>query len=730
MRILVLMGLIIAAILFLLLGLSVLSRDKTKRSNTMFLMMCLSDGLWCAGIAAFLYTQDLSQAAGYANLYYAAALGIAISSATFSHYWTSPKPPVSRIIGLGVIFAAYCLTVVIYPRFILEQVFISGDTKAVSFNVVGQIIYSLIFGSVFLGSISRLVRSLKNMQRVRRSQTQFIIVGLISAGTVGIIFNLIMPWFGLYGQIWVGPLFSMLFVGFVSFAIARHKLFDFRRTVARATAYLITLSTLALIYVLVLFLLTGSLFRGQNLTVGQRLFFITFSLFAAMSFQSLKHFFDKITNRFFYRDAYEPGILLDRLNSELIADIELEVLLRRTCEVIQASFKTENCLVITRETDNAPLRVFSTSRTALSQSDLEFLGSELLKYGRRLMIVDDIPSTHMRLRSVLSDNDIAVIAPVVPGTVHHKHALAYLVLGPKKSGNMYGKEDIQLIEIISDELVIAIQNALRFEEIQGFAATLQAKVNEATAELKAANRKLKEIDETKDEFISMASHQLRTPLTSVKGYLSMVLEGDAGKLTEEQRKYLNQSFLSSQRMVNLISDLLNVSRLKTGKFVIESHPSNLAEVIEGEIGQLREVATGHDLELKYDKPSDFPTLMLDETKVRQVIMNFIDNAIYYTPKGGHIEVQLANKEQTVEFTVKDNGIGVPKHEQHNLFNKFYRAGNAQKARPDGTGLGLFMAKKVIIAQGGSLIFTSQEGKGSTFGFTLPKAKLLPASQTP
>jgi signal transduction histidine kinase len=229
----------------------------------------------------------------------------------------------------------------------------------------------------------------------------------------------------------------------------------------------------------------------------------------------------------------------------------------------------------------------------------------------------------------------------------------------------------------------------------------------------------------------MASHQLRTPLTSVKGYLSMILEGDAGKVTGTQKEMLGQAFFSSQRMVYLIADLLNVSRLKTGKFVIERAPVNLATVVEQELSQLEETAKSRQLTLSYDKPKEFPSLMLDETKTRQVIMNFVDNAIYYTPAGGHITVQLVDNPSTVELRVVDNGIGVPKHEQPHLFTKFYRAGNARKARPDGTGLGLFMAKKVVAAQGGSIIFDSQDGKGSTFGFIFSKSKLAaPAPVTP
>ncbi len=179
----------------------------------------------------------------------------------------------------------------------------------------------------------------------------------------------------------------------------------------------------------------------------------------------------------------------------------------------------------------------------------------------------------------------------------------------------------------------------------------------------------------------------------------------------------------------MIADLLNVSRLRTGKFIIEATPTSLPEVIEGEMEQLRETAEAKGLSLSFDKPADFPVLNLDETKTRQVIMNFIDNAIYYTPQGGRIKVELEAKPKTVEFRVVDNGLGVPRAEQRHLFNKFYRAENARRARPDGTGLGLFMAKKVVVAQGGAIIFKSTEGKGSTFGFTFPRSAVEAAKKT-
>ena len=376
-----------------------------------------------------------------------------------------------------------------------------------------------------------------------------------------------------------------------------------------------------------------------------------------------------------------------------------------------------------RKTAYVDERIIGVAATMLSAEDRVRVDESLQHSHDRVIVADDVQESNPDLYDVMRKYNIAVIARLVTNIQYDAIGLGYLVLGDKRSGNPYSKKDVDVIRIVATELVIAIQNALRFEEIENFNVTLQEKVDDATKRLKRANEKLKTMDETKDEFISMASHQLRTPLTSVKGYVSMVLEGDAGPLNEMQTKLLEQSFVSSQRMVFLIADLLNLSRLKTGKFVIDAKPTNLAEVVQGEIEQLKDTAKGRNLSLDYQKPADFPELMLDETKIRQVIMNFVDNAIYYTPSGGKITINLKETKTAVEFTVVDNGIGIPPAEQHHLFNKFFRAKNAQKARPDGTGLGLFMAKKVIVAQGGALVFKSTVGKGSTFGFSFSKQKL-------
>jgi signal transduction histidine kinase len=319
-------------------------------------------------------------------------------------------------------------------------------------------------------------------------------------------------------------------------------------------------------------------------------------------------------------------------------------------------------------------------------------------------LFDDGDTTMKVLTKQLNTHTICLVKLLA-----RRKLVGVLVVGVITSVTSLNLTDLEYLGRIGEAAGVAMDNKLLFEENQ-----------KVLKQLQRSNAKLKALDETKDEFISMASHQLRTPLTSVKGYVSMVIEGDAGKLNEKQKKLLDQAFISSQRMVYLIADLLNVSRLHSGKFIIERKPTQLADVIEGELSQLRETAKARNIKLVYVKPKNFPELMLDETKTRQVVMNFADNAIYYTPSGGTIHVELKDKGTNIEYAVIDNGIGVPKSAQHHLFTKFYRADNARQTRPDGTGLGLFMAKKVVIAQGGAIIFKSEEGKGSTFGFTFPK----------
>ena len=531
--------------------------------------------------------------------------------------------------------------------------------------------------------------------------------------------NFIIPTvFGWFLLTQVGIFATLIFEGAMLYVIAKHRLFDIKFVVVRALGYLLAVATLVGLYsVVIIAILRYAL--NLKMEIWQEAVLLIGVALAGVLFQPLRAFFNKLTAKIFFRDAYDPQALYDRLNRLLVSSLDIEYLLRHSAEIITDTLRPEYCNVLLDDANGG--RLFGSKHEKFESFDIEKAKRNTARVRQKVIVTDYLDkSSEQELKNELINNNIAVLVKLSQKAHEAADLKGYILLGAKKTGTPYNQDDERTLEAVSNELVLAIQNALHFEEIQQFNITLQQRVEEATRKLKVTNEKLKRMDETKDEFISMASHQLRTPLTSVKGYVSMVLDGDVGPINEQQRELLNQSFSSSQRMANLISDLLNLSRINTGKFVIEEAPVYLPKVIETELGQLREMAQAKNVELVLDMPPTFPTLMLDENKMHQVVMNLIDNAIYYTPSGGKVTVQLTETPTAVEFRVIDTGIGVPKEAQHHLFGKMFRAENAQRARPDGTGLGLFLVKKVIVSQNGAVIFDSVEGKGSTFGFHFNK----------
>lgn len=724
------MGVMLAVILVaitcmvnLSLGLLVVLRNPARNVGISFFLVSLFVSMWAI---SNLLTGAPDVGLGVNSLFNRIAFLAAFLAVAASLWFSAifPRPThrsgrfVTLLIVLGTVVAFLSVT-----SLVAGEVSLSGE--GLHFTVGPLLPFYIATIALFLALlVTNLVQAYRKTHGQVQLQAMLILIAFAFPIVLGLVSNAILP---VITSDWqsanIGPAFTVIMVGLISFAIIRHHLFDIRLALARSFAYVLSVGAIAALYIIIAFSIS-TIFLGGRVSVVQEIFFAIFSGLVALMFQPIKKLFDKASNKLFYRDAYDAQSFVDQLNRSLVSYTDLDRLLIETSTIIRDNFKAEFCLFHMADPSNKgqSLTIGSDNRS-FSLDDMTVSSGGLPRSRDKVIVADGLTPEYSRLKRTLESKNVALMVHL-SSRQGSSDSFGYLVVGNKKSGNPYNQQDVQMLNILANGLVIALQNAFRFEEIQTFNLTLKQKVDNATKELRKTNDRLRLLDQTKDDFISMASHQLRTPLTSVRGYVSMVLDGDGGPINETQRKLLTQSFLSSQRMVYLISDLLNVSRLKTGKFLIEPVESDMAKVIAEEVDQLAETVKGRNLVLTYHKPDNFPMLMLDETKMRQVIMNFIDNAIYYTSSGGHIDVRLVEKPESIEFTVVDDGIGVPREEQHHLFGKFYRAHNAKSARPDGTGLGLFMAKKVVIAQGGATIFRSTEGKGSTFGFTFPKAKVL------
>ncbi len=704
-----------------LLGLVVYTKNPKSTTNRLFIIMIGTFILWSIVNYYSLHPILFSQLIWVRLVLFTAAPLCLMVYLTFTVFPSQSFEGSKTLRLLAIVYTLIVMSLTLTPL-VFSSIVVKNGSASPTVEP-GIAFFVLLVAGMLGGGIWNLINKYRHSTGNTKLQLRFVLVGI--AGTFGLIFitNLLLViLFKNTSFIAYGSFFTLIFTGALGYAIVKHRLFDIRRAATRGLAYLFTISSLALAYAFTAFSITSVILNGNTSKNVTQLVNIAIALALAFSFQRIRQFFDRISNRIFYKDAYDPQEFLHSLNRVLVTQVELKHILSRSIAVIEGNLKCESCAFVIQKTQYFPMRVIENHDSKFEHEDILRLHTNIHDAHQKVIVSDYLEGKDAELGKLLNKENIAVIARLSPNLNSVSEYVGDIMLGPKKSGDPYTPEDVKLLEIIANELVIAIQNALRFEQIENFNLTLQAKVDEATRKLRRANERLKELDESKDDFISMASHQLRTPLTSIKGYISMVLEGDAGKVTPMEREMLGQAFFSAQRMVYLIADLLNVSRLKTGKFIIEKTKVNLASMVVQELQQLKETAESRQLKLTYDKPANFPDLMLDETKTRQVIMNFVDNAIYYTPAGGHVNVRLIDTPTTVELRVEDDGIGVAKSDQPHLFTKFYRAGNARKARPDGTGLGLFMAKKVIIAEEGTLIFESVEGKGSTFGFIFSKAK--------
>jgi len=228
--------------------------------------------------------------------------------------------------------------------------------------------------------------------------------------------------------------------------------------------------------------------------------------------------------------------------------------------------------------------------------------------------------------------------------------------------------------------------------------------------------RLAEANRMKSEFVKIVSHQLRSPITNVSWAIDSLMSGALGRIQKSQLEYFKILKENSSRMKELIRDLLITSRIEEGALPIRKEKVSLVKVVESLISEFRPFAFASNVKVEFDFDKDLPEIFTDYHQVKVVIENLLDNAIRYIKKKGKVKIRLGKKETDIYFRIEDNGIGIPEDDQKYLFQKFFRSKSGEK---QGTGLGLFITKSITERLNGKIWFESEEGKGTTFWFSLP-----------
>jgi signal transduction histidine kinase len=344
----------------------------------------------------------------------------------------------------------------------------------------------------------------------------------------------------------------------------------------------------------------------------------------------------------------------------------------------------------------------------------------LVKDELALMIEQEQRAAHLKeLKEVYEGLNWLDVSVVVPLFVDKK-LTGVILVGDKLSGQPYLQDDVEFLATLAPQAATALENARLYQEAQEFGKRLKLEVERATHELEQANLQLKDLDKAKSEFLSIASHQLYTPLTALRGYISMFTEGDFGAVSKEQKPVLDILEKSATRLIDLIKNLLDISRIESGRLELKLESTDLGVMAKELVQDLMPNAMNKGLKLLYEVPTQaLPHVVVDQQRVRQVMLNFIDNSIKYT-SAGRVIVSLKQEHQELVFSVSDTGKGLTREEITKLFNKFSRVGGSSRFHTEGTGLGLYVARQIVREHRGDVAVDSPgTGKGSTFSMRLP-----------
>jgi signal transduction histidine kinase len=704
----------------------ILTRSRDS-SGKLFSLFGLSVAAWSLGICLLYsnYSWSSSQFTFLARL----ASGVAVFAPFLLYVFvrefcrdenekTTPTP---IIFILGILAGAIAL-VDISTDLITPSASIMNKGVSVTLGSLAPL-YSLFLVSLFGYCIWFLIARIRKNSGAKQSQIKIITFGLTLLVSIAIIGNVVLTTLGFKNTIWLGPLGTTALILSTAYAILARQLFDIRVIIKRTIVYSILLLAVVGVYSAVIFAF-AELFGGES-TFSGRSFGATIVAAALISvgLDPLKQFLQEKTDRFLFRREYEQQTVLkelsDKLNSVTGLDEALESVMQMLVRTLhlntaityvfqsaenggtaikrikQMGFSPNKNLLLQEK--DFTVAYFSTNPSiTLTQNmrqELEHEEQILRKYTHAKHAGGEDTAKDIRLHARknmvvkrLTSLDAEIVIPLQLSS----QPLGLILLSGKQSDQQFTQDDLQLLELVGAQAISSIEKARLYEG-----------------------------DQMKSEFVSIASHELLTPIAAIEGYLSMILDEHIGVVDDQAKGYLEKVYTSSKRLSLLIKDLLSVSRIESGRMTFNFQAVDLHKLITETLDQLHIMASSKGLILRYDAPTHpLGAVRADPDRCAQVLVNLISNAIKYSNEGA-VTIKARSLRGGVVVEVKDNGIGISKEQQSHLFEKFYRVDSPETAGIGGTGLGLYITRSIIEHMDSAIHVSSEIGEGTTISFSLP-----------
>lgn len=673
-------------------------------------------------LAMVLYRSSSSQAAIlYSSILYIAPTFIASIFFFFTCVFPYQDKKFFKLQIIGVFFLNLSLTIaILVPGLIIKEVKTTpGQEKEILFTswYIFYFLYTLL---VFTAAYIKLGWKYFHSEKKAKAQTLYILIGHFVSSNLAFATNLTLPWMGIFTFNWAGQVFTFIMLVLTTYAIIAHRLMDIKLVIKQWGVRFLSLFIIVVSVISVKVVLT-------NLWPGLAVWgdFVIIIL-ATISYPYINKGSSYLANRYFFYSLYDMDKVVPEINKKLALSLNQAEVYDFIYKTFVNIFHFRNFGILKKERGVRYSVVYSRGFKINNGEEVrsdkrlegdcaansEVLDEEDLKGCRLIIKINGRPIN-------LLEKHVEILLPLTT-----KNGLVGVMLfGPKESGDMYSEGDLRLLYVVGSQLATAMENVELYAQITSLNKNLEKKVmgqtrkiKENALELEAKNERLEKLLQIKNEFLRLVNHQLNTPLSIIKNSIFMVK--NKSFTVEKGLAFIEEGV---RRMDGVFNDFW-----RAFSFEGEGIKMNFQKVDMNEIAAKialeaasMEAVKAKKVEIIFKQNDKLPKVKSDIVQVSQVLSNLLENAISYTPSGS-VKISFSKNGNFLKTSITDTGQGIDKKDFSNLFEKFYRTEQAKKYRPGGSGLGLYIAKKIIEANGGVLkLEKSQVGKGTTFSFTVP-----------